>query len=297
MELLPRSAWTAHAPIRKLTPLDAAKVLGISVHWPGSSGSWGQTPTKEQTAARLEAERLQHTSPSKTDTTKPWSDIAYCAAVDLSGRCWSLRGLGIRSAANGNRTTNDQYVAVTVLMGPDDTLTDAAVDGVRYVRSLALARYPHATEVVGHRDLHSTQCPGDRIYELIRSGAFTHPPAEEPDMPITDVEMDRLIERMAGNQKLLNAISAEVLGPQASYAVRIDDPAKAEVTLSDGAPAVSPITSMRMTLDEIRTVRTEVALLRKAVTDLAAASGADPKALAAAVGDELAVRLNSARPR
>lgn len=195
--LLPRSTWTSRGPVNPLTPLDPSEVRGLAVHWPGSPGRWGPVPTLQDTARRLEDERIQHTSSSSSDPTKPWSDIAYSMAVDLAGRLFEARGLQWRPAANGDAAVNRRYLAVTVLMGAGDTVTPAAVDAVRAARAAVLARYPHAVEVVGHRDLHATDCPGDQLYRLVRSGAFTAAPGEDDDMPTADEVADVLLRRIA----------------------------------------------------------------------------------------------------
>jgi hypothetical protein len=50
--------------------------------------------------------------------------------------------------------------------------------------------------VVGHRDLYSTDCPGDRLYQLVKAGTFTHPSAPGgDDMPLTDAEIDKVALR------------------------------------------------------------------------------------------------------
>lgn len=273
--LLPRSAWTSHGPIRPLTPLDPAQVRGLAVHWPGSTGAWGQTPTLAETIKRLETQRRQHTTPSLADPSKPWSDFGYCLAADLAGRLFEGRGLGYRPASNGSSVTNAAYPSITVLMGPRDKVTPAAVDAVRYARELLLERYPHATQIVGHRDLHPTECPGPELYELLQSGAFTAPVQEDDDMPTADEIADAIFSRLASAAQdtanpprdplatgALNAVSAEVLGPRASYLVRVSDPRRAEVTLPNGAPVVSPVGAWRQILDETITARSEIALIR-----------------------------------
>lgn len=219
VQYLGRSAWTSTPRPSGLAALDANRVEGLAIHWPGSSASLGGVPTLAQSAHRLEQERVQHTSRSSSDPTKPWSDIAYSFAVDQAGRIFDLRGVDARSAANGDATVNAHWLACTVLLGKGDAPSGEAVEAVRWLRSnVILKRYPHATRVVGHRDLHQTACPGDALYALVRSGAFTHPagttPATNPIVTggadVTEAEMDTLIGKMAADGDLLNAIAKRV---------------------------------------------------------------------------------------
>jgi hypothetical protein len=291
-----RSAWTSHGPIRPLTLLDPASVLGMSVHWPGSTGRWGQTPTLAESAARLEAERVQHTSPSKSDSSKPWSDFAYDFACDLAGRVFEGRGIAYRSAANGNATTNSQYVAVTILMGDGDTLTPAAVEAVRYVRGLVLTRYPHAIRVIGHRDLYSTECPGPQAYALVRSGAFASAP-EEDNMPTADEVADALLRRVAAAPS--TPTDAVANGALAAFARQVwrhpfnnptpDDPKALQssgdrLLIAARGGAVGP--ALDAILGAVRALPAEI-------TTRLPAGAVDLHALAVEVADELAARMKS----
>ena len=310
--LLPRSAWTSTGPIKSLTPLYPAEVRGLAVHWPGSPGRWGTTPTLEETARRLEDERRQHTSTSASDPSKPWSDIAYSLAVDLAGRLFDARGLRWRPAANGDADVNRRYVAVTVLMGADDPVTPAAVDAVRAARALVLQTYPHAVEVVGHRDLHQTECPGPGLYQLVRSGAFTAAPAapaQEDDMPTADEVADAVLTRLAkaatpGQDSEADAAVFAVarrvwtVGWPAGTA---DDPKRQE-TAQDRLVWAARGSGVAGTLDTIlgllRTGGGPVVLADQTVAALADAivhrlpgGQTDPAAVAAAVRAELAAAL------
>lgn len=175
--IMTRADWTSTVlPERKLTRLVPGEVLGIAVHYTGSSRPLGATATLEQSRKRLEDERLFHTD------GRGWSDIAYNAAIDQAGRVFPLRGPNYRSAANGNEKTNRAYLAVTFLIGVGDTPTPAAVQAFRGLRQQLLQKYPHATAVVGHRDLYSTACPGDPLYAKLGE-LKTSPAQEDDDMP------------------------------------------------------------------------------------------------------------------
>ena len=115
-----------------------------------------------------------------------------------AGRVWDCRGVAYRPAANGDRAVNGSHGAVTLLLGPDEQPTAAMVEAVRWLRTAVwLARYPRATEVVGHRDLHSTDCPGPRVYALVRDGTFTRPAS--PTATTHHQEETMLIVQLAGH--------------------------------------------------------------------------------------------------
>jgi hypothetical protein len=289
--LLPRSTWTSHGPIRPLTPIDPAQLRGLSVHWPGSPGRWGASPALQESCRRLEDERRQHTSPSASDPSKPWNDLAYSCAVDLAGRAFEGRGIAWRPAANGDAAVNQRWLAVTVLMGAGDPVTPAAVDGVRTVRDAVLARYPHAVEVVGHRDLHPTECPGPRLYDLIRAGAFTGPAThiQEADVPLTDDDIDRIA-----------AATASRVWTVGWPAPTADDPKRVE-RAQDRLVWAARGSGLTGTLDTILGMLrggVPVALTDETVAQLAAAivqrlpaGQVDQHAVAAAVRAELAAAL------
>lgn len=181
--LLPRTAWTTDSPTRDLTRLVAEKVTGVCFHWPGTSVAIGDAGL-DRTAERLEGYRQFHTAAPPIG--RGWSDIAYQLAVDQGGRAWSLRGLEHRSAANGTRALNEQFVAVLLLVGPREQPSPAMLDTARWLRTeRILPVYPGATRVVGHGQIRpeGTECPGAAVLGRITAGEFTLPwrsPAPAP---------------------------------------------------------------------------------------------------------------------
>jgi hypothetical protein len=286
--LLPRSAWTLTPRPGHLALLDAREVEGFAVHYTGSKGRFGDVPTLHDSASRLDAERIDHVS------SRGWSDIAYLAAVDQAGRIFDARGARYRSAANGDQPVNRRFGALTVLIGTADTPTSAAIEAVRWWRhNVWLPLFPHAVKVVGHRDLHSTDCPGDRTYALVKSGAFLKPPPAPGTAPTSPIR----IPEAPMTAPTVHDTSEAVWGPTSAYVVRerraLPAGTKPELTLVDGSPAISPISALARTM--------------YAVEDLVAQKGgpaidydrlADavvarlPQGLAGALADELVRRLS-----
>lgn len=103
--------------------------------------------------------------------TQGWSDIAYNLCVCQHGYIFEGRGKGKGSAANGTTQANYDYYAVCALVGQGDpqpaVLDDGIADAVAYFRS-----WGAGSKVVGHRDLVSTACPGDSLYNKVKSGRY-----------------------------------------------------------------------------------------------------------------------------
>lgn len=267
MQYYQRSAWTdVRRPVDRLVPLTSAEVVGVAVHYTGSSRPLGQTASLALSVRRLEDERAFHTAaPPKG---RGWSDIAYNVAIDVEGRVFDARGIAYRSAANGDATVNRRYGAVTWLIGVGDRPTTAMVDAFKEWRQeYWLPRYPKAAAVVGHRDLYSTECPGDPAYALVRSGELT----TGVDVPLTDAEIDAIATR--ARDKLL----AVTYGTDTS-----------------GRPF-----TLAMLLGEVRVnaikaaTGVDVNALANAIVAKLPPGQADPNAIATAVADELSLRLRS----
>ena len=261
-----RSAWTSTArPVGDLVRMSPAQVRGVAVHYTGSATPLGPRATLQLSARRLEDERAFHTK------GRGWSDIAYGVAVDVEGRVFDCRGLEYRSAANGNATVNQQYGAVTWLIGVGDQPSAAMVNAFRdWRRTRWLARFPQATAVVGHRDLYSTECPGDPAYALVRSGALT----SGGTVPLTDAEIDAIATRTR------DKILAVTYGNQ-----------------PDGRPFTLGLLWGELRVNAIKAATgVDIEALAAAIVAKlppGSAGAVDTGALAAAVADELSLRLRS----
>jgi hypothetical protein len=251
--------------VSKLAAMNGSEVEGVAIHYTGSSKPLGSTATSALTARRLEDERRFHTGAPPQG--RGWTDIAYQVAMDVEGRVFDCRGIGYRSAANGNATVNHEYGAVTWLLGVGDRPTAALVNAFREWRhEYWLPRYPRATKVVGHRDLYATACPGDATYALIRSGALT----KGDDVPLTDSEIDAIATRT--RDKLL----AVTYGNQ-----------------PDGRPFTLAMLwgEVRVNAIKAATGGVDIDALATAIVSKLPPGQADPRAIATAVADELATRL------
>lgn len=162
-----RSAWTDRAP-KGTTKLVPSAVRFIAVHWPGSAG---KLPVAK-VAAQLKGWQDYHMD------VKGWRDIAYNEAVDLNGDTWILRG------PNEDGSVKDmggEVYSILAVYGVDDTPTEAMKAAIKERVALALEEYPDAV-VVGHRELRSTDCPGDAIFGWLKKGM----PLDTPPPPPSD---------------------------------------------------------------------------------------------------------------
>lgn len=203
---LPRSAWGARAP-RGSTSLAPSVVVGEALHWPGMAkpidavGDAG----KARVASALRGWQNYHMD------DRGWSDIAYQIAIDQVGRAWTLRGLNIRSAANGDATVNKLYGAFLLILAPGEQPSAAMKAAVKNVIRDFRARMPHASATPkGHKDVRAagTDCPGPLAYAAIQHGDFT--PSSTPSSASTEDPLMTISD--ADAQKIAKFVWAEILG-------------------------------------------------------------------------------------
>lgn len=149
---LPRSAWTRAEPdSANLTPMGA--IEKITIHHSGSSITvTGQSAT----ARRIENIRRDHRN------GKGWADIAYHLVVDRAGRQWEARDLGQQGAHAGDFELNRGNIGV-MLLGDFEQQEPSIqqLESLDLLLQELLKTYGLDREdVVGHRDLRATLCPG-----------------------------------------------------------------------------------------------------------------------------------------
>jgi hypothetical protein len=148
--------------------------------------------------------------------TRGWSDIAYCVAVDQVGRKYDLRGIRVRSAANGGTQVNLEYGAILLVLGnneePSAAMAKAAGEVVQDYR-LKFTRIPKrptwhgAVRPGGTASDPSTDCPGKRAIAQIKAGKFDARPTSvtpKPPVPIPPPAGD---DMSAADVKAINEYS------------------------------------------------------------------------------------------
>lgn len=161
-----RKAWGAKAPTSR-TPLPASAIRVPIVHYTASDAD--EQDLHRNCAARVRGVQRFHMSPTPSDPTKPWADIAYSFLVCRHGFTFVGRGWGIRTAATGPA---NGFSLAFCFLGNDTAgrrdVTPAAFDELRLLVAEFRRRYGRPrVRVRGHRDYMVTSCPGDELYALL----------------------------------------------------------------------------------------------------------------------------------
>ena len=185
---LSRSAWGARPPTNS-SALIASEVDGTGIHYPGMGSR--KLVTQDQVASALRGWQNYHMD------DRGWADIAYQAAVDQAGRKWTLRGLKIRSAANGDSDVNHRYGAILLVIGDDEPLSEALKATVREVVAEFRLYYPKGVLIRPHSAIRPdpTSCPGNRARLAISRGEF-EPTTEDDD--VTPEQLTTIVNAING---------------------------------------------------------------------------------------------------
>lgn len=169
-----RSAWEESeyriADHTTSRPLDWSRVDNIVIHYTGS-----------QTVNRNTAELLKGSQRSYVNN-RGYS-LGYSVAVDQDGVSWEIRGTDFIPAANKNY--NGVTWVIQVLVDWQDGCNRQMVETVRDLVWFARHNIGRDVPVIGHRDIGSTRCPGDGVYDQVQRKVF-EPQARKP---LGDFEM------------------------------------------------------------------------------------------------------------
>ncbi len=165
MNFMSRDSWGARSASTStnITP------VGVAVHWEGPHMG---TPDHSECGDLVRGFQRFHMD------SRGWADIAYSAVVCPHGWVIEGRGRGRRTAANGTNDGNQRFYAVCYLGGEGDPLTDAGKVGI-----LDAIEWLGGGEVIGHRDVTATACPGEELYAWVLAGVpspVVEPPVVEP---------------------------------------------------------------------------------------------------------------------
>lgn len=255
----PRSAARLR-PARGSTGLVASQVEGEALHWPGMAkpinavGDAG----KARVASALRGWQTYHMD------GRGWSDIAYMVAIDQVGRAWTLRGLNIRSGANGDADVNRRFGAFLLILAPGEQPSAAMRDTVKGVIADFRRWFPHASATPkGHRDVRAagTDCPGPLAYAAIKRGDFTpsatNPPTGSTPTPPKDDDV------ALTKQQEIDIRAGGWLAQQFAQGAQFE-------TDLDGIDNIESVLPGLATKDEVKAVRDQLLALTQAVNTLAA---------------------------
>ena len=160
-----RWMWKARKPKRSPGTLSATQVNSVVLHYPAMSGKLN---TVDGVKSALRSWQNYHMD------THGWSDIAYQVAFDQMGNSYRLRGIGNRSAANGNTELNLTKCAFLLVVAENEMPTPKMIKTVNRFIGKARKRYPKISKIQGHGQVRpgGTSCPGRLVQGMIDNGTF-----------------------------------------------------------------------------------------------------------------------------
>lgn len=120
-----------------------------------------------------------------------WLDIGYSYGVCPHGIV--LEGRGFRRVQAAQPGGNSTWTSVTFCSGPAEEPTPAQLDTFHLLRAELMGR-GLATEIRGHRDFISTDCPGNRLYAMVRDGSITRSLAATAPTAPQEVPLRTLVD-------------------------------------------------------------------------------------------------------
>jgi hypothetical protein len=139
----------------------------------------------------------------------------YNWQVDRMGRIWEIRGEDFMCAANGNSTSNSQGPAILCLVNGAEPANQAMIESVRTLITYCETKAGRPLNIVGHRDVRATQCPGEGLYRQIQNNTFR----PQPNIPLTPEMTMRIVDPP---QRLLD--TRETRQPKAGETIYLQIP-------------------------------------------------------------------------
>jgi hypothetical protein len=164
MKLVNRQAWGARSPKSPLQTL--ARTEGVKVHYTGDHVDPAMVDHHGRCGDLVQGIQNFHMD------GRGWLDIGYTALVCPHGYVFEGRGLHHLPAANGTGLNSGHYavcgmVGTSGLVDPSDAMLNGIRDAIEWLRAQGDA----GTEIKGHRDGYSTDCPGPKLYAWVKAGA------------------------------------------------------------------------------------------------------------------------------
>lgn len=176
--MIPRSSWGARYGRGNDMPPNP---YGVTIHWNGPGmGKY----THDHCDDRLRTMEAYHVEGNG------WSGIGYNLIVCRHGYIFEGRGKDRIGAHAGTSSIggNSKWYGVQAMFGSGDALTDEMLSGLQAAVKLCRS-WGAGDKINGHRNHHSTDCPGDELYRLVHAGKLmaatskpskpTPPPQEE----------------------------------------------------------------------------------------------------------------------
>lgn len=211
VKLIRRSEWGARAP-RSTSEVNAT--FGTTAHWEGPHMGYPW----DHAACFSVVRGIQNFHMD----TRGWQDIAYSGLPCPHGYVFEGRWAGRRTAANGTNDGNNRALALCYLGGQGDAFTPDGERAMRAGMDWLDAHGGAGPGRNGHRDWKPTECPGNAIYGWVHrgqpAGGTPTPPPQEDDMPLTDADVDKILdeltERLDTDGHPLRRVVGEIVGGQ-----------------------------------------------------------------------------------
>lgn len=163
-----RAEWGARSPVsvsRNITP------TSVTGHWEGTGKS---SAAIDHTGCDELVRQIQNFHMN----TRGWADIAYSGMACWHDYFFEGRGPGVRTAANGTNTGNQNSYAICALI----VKGDVANDGVKSAMTHGAAWLGFPLNKV-HSQWKSTACPGPELTAWIYGGTTAPPTPPTPPTP------------------------------------------------------------------------------------------------------------------
>jgi hypothetical protein len=168
--LVLRREWGARRP-RGTTALPPSRARGVALHYTASHAP----AAHRDCAASVRAIQAMHMAAGGLGVPNGGSDIAYSHLACIHGSVFRLRGLGVRTGANGSNEGNSFYYAVVVLGTDRAGRADITPELRRALTRLFLwydAQIPGGARFRPHSAFVGTACPGDELRAFLRAGGW-----------------------------------------------------------------------------------------------------------------------------
>lgn len=171
-----RAGWGARSPSATINRASCSQRKAFITHY--SAGP------PEQTVRTIQNFHMD---------TNGWPDIGYNWLVDRNGtiyegRLYNFDAIGTHAANNNTRAVGCCFI------GRDGDVTSAAKAAIRRIYDEACRRCNKQLQMLGHRDVNQTSCPGDNLWTWVHAGMETgmDPNAHDihPDLPNKQVFRD-----------------------------------------------------------------------------------------------------------
>ncbi|CAL8105802.1 unnamed protein product [Calicophoron daubneyi] len=158
LTIVSREQWGAQAPRTAHTKITGAVTYAFIHHTATPSC------TGEASKARVQSIQNHHMNTNK------WDDIGYSFLIDGDGVVFQGRGWGVVGAHTKGYNSQGYGIAILGNFATASPSAEALESAKRLIAAGVSDGYLRSDyKVVGHRDVCSTECPGNALYSIIKT--------------------------------------------------------------------------------------------------------------------------------